>query len=504
MPEGVDVFVVLTILGCGIENGVSGDPVEVVEPQGELEVDPYSIDFGLMEQGSSFSETFTITSVGTGPVVLEDIVLSGPSSYVMTVMEPIGELPVGEALTVVVEYTANTHHEPGFIAITSDAVAPRMEVDLWGGAIVPALEIDPPSLSMLSYEGEEVRETITLSSVGTSTLDLQSMLVLGDPWFEVDGEIPLELAPGDSTELEVVWTPSGGDLDETEIWLTDNTPIGSALIPVEGLIVPPCLGLAEAWETGILHANTTSMGSMRLQNVGDDADICVDNWTIWISTETQDMGIGDPYFDPGQVYPSGSIVMAPGETNGFAYGAVGTDAWYCVEQTQTTIPTSNWDFFGARVPPVLLAEMLSGDQDAVWEHLGTNPNFVVGRNTNVVEPNDEVVLRFLNLGRRVGTVEVSETIPDGWDASNWSVQPDRIENGDDGVTYFFEVQMTGAIDTSDTQPTIYDDRTISYELERAGGDCGARMYFNEPRATWTDSDGDAQESSGSPLLVLCE
>ena len=491
-------------LGCGIENGVNGERVEVDEPFGELLIEPDHIDFGLMRRGDSFSEEITITSVGSGPVDIERIDLTAPSSFAMTLTEPLGELPAGESLTLVVDYTANTHDEPGWISVTSDAVEPRGEVTLWGGAIVPALSIDPSAVSMLSYDGLEMSEFVTLSSVGTATLDLESMLVLGDPQFEVLGDIPLSLEPGESTELEVIWTPSGAEYDQTEIWLTDNTPIGSAMIPVEGLMIPPCVGLAEAWETGVLAANTTQMGSMRLQNVGDDPDICVDHWTIWISEDTQDMGLGDPYFDPGQAYPTGSITLAPGDAALFSYGGVSSNAWYCVEQTQMTYPTSNWDFFGARVPPVLLGEMLSGDQDGVWSWLGQNPAFVVGRNTNVVAPEETVEVRFLNLGRRVGTVEISETIPDGWVATNFSVEPDRYETNDDSTTWFWSFEMAGAIDTDETSHTIYDDRTLTYELVRAGGDCAARMYFETPGASWIDGSGDAQISEGSPLLVLCE
>ncbi|HJN73122.1 MAG TPA: choice-of-anchor D domain-containing protein [Myxococcota bacterium] len=491
-------------LACIIENGVEGERTEVQEPQGELSVDPDYIDFGLMERGTSWSETFTITSVGTAPVDVEAIDITAPSSFVMTLSEPLGELPPGESLTVVVDYTANTHDEPGHIAISSDALEPRMEVGLWGGAIVPALAIEPAAVSMNSYDGEEVREIVTLSSVGTATLELTSMLVLGDPYFEVEGDIPLSLEPGESAELEILWTPSGDEYDQTEIWLTDNTPLGSALIPVEGIMVPPCIGLAEAWEVGTLHASTSALGSMRLKNIGAEDDICVDRWTVWISTETQDMGLGDPYFDPGQVYPSGSITLPPGATEVFNYGSVSGDAWYCIEQTQVTVPTSNWDFFGARVPSVLLSEMIAGDQDSLWEYLGTNPTFAVGRNTNVVQPDDIVELRFLNLGRRVGTVEVSETLPEGWDASNWSQLPTREESHEDGTTFYFELEMAAAVDTPDSQATIYDDRTITYELERAGGDCASRMYFNEPEAAWVDSSGAAQTALGSPLLVLCE
>lgn len=494
-------MIALLLAGCGIENGVEGERVDVEAPFGELSVDPTYLDFGLLEVGDERSEVFTVTAIGTAPVRLGEMELHGPESFDLSWDLP-AELQPGESADVVVTYSPHSPDEPGYVALNSDAVIPRLEVELWGAAILPQLTIDPTSVLLQSYDGEDVTETVTLASTGTATLELYEMLLLGDENFEVVGEMPATMEPGETMELEVTWSPDGDPSDTLDIWITDNTLLGSALIPVEGQLIPPCLGLAEAWETNVLSARTTSFGNMILTNDGTEDDVCIDRWTIWLSDETQDMGLGDPFGDAGQTYPEGSQVLSPGQSLSFSYGATQTRAWYCVEQTQTTIASTNWDFFGARMPQPLLGYALEGDQDAIWNHMIEHPVFVVGRDVNVLE-SGQVDLRLVNMGREDGVARMTEFVPDGWAASNFSWTPDDVEYTTEGIAYSWDVLLVGAIDTGTDDPTIYDQRVITYDLTRAGADCVERTYLSEVTAEWQDTDGTERSSMGSPLLVLC-
>jgi hypothetical protein len=500
-------MVLLALFACNIENGFDGAGAHPEEPVGELLVDPDLIDFGLLEMDDTGAASFTIESVGTGPVDLFGLTLTGSQSFELAWDTTVTQLYPGDTLVVDVTYTPHNYSEMGWVAVTSDAETDTLEVVLAGGGIIPALEIDPSAVELRSYLGEEVAETVILRSVGTATLELNDMVpIAGDDWSFVAPTFPLTLEPGEETELEVIWNP--GDLTESsgEVWFATNTPSGQAMLPLSGINDPPCMGLAEAWEVGSLEARTTSAGQMVLTNIDEELDICIDRWTVWISEYTQDMSLGDMFTDSGQRYPYGTITLEPGDERSFTYNAQGNaaDAWWCVEELQLTQPTSNWLFFGARTPDMLLTHMLDGDQDAVWAAEQTQPVFVVGRDTNVVQVGDEVTLHAMNLGRRDAFGTISETLPPGYDARNFSVEPDQIDESEDGITFTWTISLDAAVDTGEYNHTLYDHAYIHYELLGDGAECEKRSYLNEPAADWTDLDGINRTAVGSPLLVVCE
>ena len=492
----------LMALAC-IENGLNEPGQEIDEPLRELVVAPAGLDFGEVELGAERTMVFTISSVGNAPVALDELSVTGPSSFSVHGL-PTDELAPGEELEIAVSYTAQSLWEEGHVRVYSDAVIPVHEVLLEGTAIAPLLEIDPPKMDLVSPDGSARQGDFVLKSVGTQTLELHELLLLGDDSFSILEGQPVSLEPGDQTRVTILWEPE--DTYETaELWVTDNTPLGSAMAPITGTMPPPCMGLAEAWNIGSLYARVDGMGTMILENQDPDLDICIDDWTVWISPETQDMGLGDIGFDPGGEYPLGSLQMGPGDSQQFTYGALSGNAWYCMELTQLTQPTDNWTFFGARVPTPLRSDMLNGDQDGVWEYMEFNPVPVVGRDTNAVVPGDTVVLRSVNMGRRVADFRLVETLPAGWAATDFSVEPDDLWiNSDSSTSYAWDLSLGAAYDTGEYDATIYDWSLIRYTLEMDGADCKGRMYLEEVEAWWTDHEGQDEISLGSPLLVTCE
>ncbi len=502
------MFALVLSLACS-ENDLRDLRAQPGEPYGELTVDPDYLDFGMLELGTETSQAFLITSVGSGPVELTGLELHGPESYDLTWSSGgLSTLMPGETAEVLVSYSPHGPSETGWVELTSDAVNPRSEVQLAGAGILPALTIEPKSVELVSTLGEEVWEVVTLASTGTATLEISDLFFIGDDSLEVPlPSAPLSLEPGDFVEFEVRWLPLGESWAEGEVWIADNTPTGSALVPITAELVPPCMGLAEAFELGSLEARTNTMGVMSLTNTDPELDVCVDRWTVWLSPETQDMGLGDPYYDNGAVYPMGSLTLAPGDKASFSYGATQTQGWFCVEKTQTTKATQpeDWLFYGMRVPTQLMRWMgQGGDQEAIWDYMDQHPVFVVGRDTNVVQPGDMVQVHAINMGRQHGVAEVSELLPEGWSASDFSLEPESIQSTDEGTLVTWNIALAAAIDTNENAHTIYDEQLIQYRLELAGAECGPRTYLNEPEALWSDGDGEPQQSEGSPLLVICE
>lgn len=494
---------ILLTLAC-VQNGLIG-PEEVIEvPVRELIVSPTEIDFGSIHLGAQRTEVFTLESTGTSAVTLDGLTLSGPSSFDLAWLGEGAVLQPGESIDVVVDYTASSLFEEATIDVRSNAVEPFQQVWVEGTAIAPLLQIDPAAMDLDSPDGSPRTDDFILRSVGTETLVISDLLLLGDPGFSMLSGEPTSLEPGEELTVTIEWVPQA-EYETAELWVVDNTPLGSAMAPITGRMPPPCLGLAEAWNIGSLYARVDSMGVMILENQDPDLDICIDRWTVWFSTDTQDMALGDQGFDPGGDYPTGSLVLGPGDTHEFRYGVASGNAWYCIEQTQLTRPTDNWMFFGARAPSPILARATAHSQDAVWAYEASQPVPVVGRDTNAVVPGDTVVLRSTNIGRRTADFELTETLPAGWTATDWSTPPDREwVNSDSSTTWAWDISLAAAIDTGEDLHTMYDWSVISYTLELEGADCKGRVYLEEPEAWWTDLSGDAQTSLGSPLLVTCD
>ncbi len=117
----------------------------------------------------------------------------------------------------------------------------------------------------------------------------------------------------------------------------------------------------------------------------------------------------------------------------------------------------------------------------------------------------DLTVQVVNLGRGAGSAIVSETIPAGASASDFSLEPGIItDNADGSRTYTWAWKMGGAEDNGDlSQPTIYDRLDITYTLTWEAADCGGRSIGAAPRVDWSDSDGLSHISWGTELVVAC-
>ena len=127
----------LLALAC-IENGLNEPGQEIEEPLRELVVAPAGLDFGEVELGAERTMVFTISSVGNAPVALDELTVTGPSSFSVHGL-PTDELAPGEELEIAVSYTAQSLWEEGSVRVYSDAVIPVHEVLLEGTAIATAI-----------------------------------------------------------------------------------------------------------------------------------------------------------------------------------------------------------------------------------------------------------------------------------------------------------------------------------------------------------------------------
>jgi hypothetical protein len=481
------------------------DPPE--EGQRVLEVDPGVIDFGTLDSGAMVTEVVTVASVGDLPVTLSGIDVTGSAAYGLTGGFTETTLEPGDTMDVVVTYAPASILDEATLIVSSDAIDPKAVVALRGAGIYPGIQIDPSALSFQSDYGEPVEESVVVTSVGTADLDLSDMLVQGES-FTAEGDVPVILAPGESIVVNVTYTPTAEDQYVSGmLWFTTNTPSGFAVVPLDAHQGPVCMGLGEAWDRGLLDPHTNFGSALQVENLSTDEKICIDEWYLYLSDESQDMGVGDMDGDVGGDYPTGSLSIDAADDLTFGAASRTNGSWWCVELTQYTQQNKPYEFLGARVPEPLRTYMLERDQDAVWAYEDYNPVMIAARRTNYLEVGEgggtgEVTIRPLNMGSRAGVVEVRETIPAGYAASGFSVVPTREEVGADGATVFvFTLSLDARIETGEYEATVYDDQEITYTL--AVPSCLGRQYLPPMSTTWTDSDGELRTDTANPLVVRC-
>lgn len=467
----------------------------------ELTVDPYTLDFG--DTTAPVSDVVTLRSVGDLPVTVEALRRFGSPAFEVVTLEAGVTIEPEEELEVVVTYTPASVSDAGTLRVENDGLTPVHEVELLGQGLYPNLALDPAALVFESVYGEPVSASVTVTSTGTADLQLHTMLVEGDG-FDAEGAVPVTLAPGESTVVEVTWTPAAENLTASgNLWLTTNTATGYAVVPLLGTIEVPCMGLGEAWDRGLLSVRSTATATNLIaENRSGDEDLCMDQWYVVVSVESQDAAIGDPYYDIGGDYPMGSITIEPAAYQVFIGADDDDPAWWCVERQQMTSANAAYEFTGGRVPEPLLTYLLDGDQDAVWAWQEEHPVIIAGRATNWVEVVDTapVELWLFNMGEGDATFSAWETVPAGFSASDFTVTPAAsTTNGDGSTTFRFDLELAGRVVSGSGGHTAYDEVRVGYTLTRES--CLGRVYAPELRAEWND--GGTRSSTANPLVIDC-
>ncbi len=475
-----------------------------------IQVLPEWIDFGDVATGSVVTDTISISSIGAAGIELEPLHIQGSGTFTILNEDEVPSiLAPGATFELEVAYEPATSQDQATVVVQSNATVPQVTVDLSGVGVMPDLVFDPQVLELFSYDGNPVYSSFIARNEGTVDLVVDSWVLQGEA-FEVETDLPATLAPGEESVIDVTWYPSVEGTELGYFWAASNDPAGNELATLEGTYQLPCLGLHEADTRGWVEMSGSKSG-VTITHIGEDLDVCIDRWYVYISDDTQDAGAGDPMFVDSDVYGvEGSIVLSQGDSVSFDYGNPSVPAWWCVEETQQVAQANKFDFTGAQVPSALLEEMLAGglDNDAIWREIREHPMFIVGRQrgwaTTVAGGSTSVQIQVTNIGRVEGTAQVFETIPVGMTASDFTVEPSaEVQDEDGNVIYTWEVELEAAVDTDIDVQTVYDEASIGYTLTIDDEACSVRTRTNEPVVQWGDADGITRQAKGSPLIIEC-
>jgi hypothetical protein len=231
----VRLLPLLLLVGCPenelhkIEHTETPDPALMVEPD--------ELDFGIIPASTTASDVVTLTNNGDAALDVSNLSISGMTSFSISGEAPIGLLGPGESVEVWVTYDPTTTTETATLTVSSDdPVNPEILVPLRGDAGFPALSADPNPVEFTSVElGVETLETVTLENVGGDTLVIDSMILLGDPfWFVEEPTFPITMEPGEQRELELGFSSEEDGFYDGTLWITTNAPSPTTTVMLEG------------------------------------------------------------------------------------------------------------------------------------------------------------------------------------------------------------------------------------------------------------------------------
>ncbi len=465
---------------------------------GALSVSPSVVEFGWAAPGDVQTALVTLTSVGSGPVQIDDLRVVGASAF--TVTSPgATTLPVGQSLDVAVTWTPASYNDQAYLQIHGDASTPEVQVALVGEGEFPGIQVDPPSATLEADFGSSATQSLTITSVGAADLVVSQDVLTGTEFTLDDAFVPLTLTPGARATVSVTYTPTAtSDAADGELWLATNAADPSTLVPLYGSTAPTSYSMGEAWDRGLLTIESSFRAGIRITNLDPLTPIAMDQWFLLVAPTSQDA-------IAGSMVP-GDLTLLPNSTNYFAYDGTSANAWYCIEYDQYTNQGAPYTFLGAHAPEPLLGDVLTGDQDGSWAAQTAQAVIAVGRTSNYVEvgAGESVAtgIVVLNIGSMPGDTTASETVPAGFAASGFSVEPDRAVAGADGsTTYTWALSLDGRNVAPNEGNTTYDERDITYALTRTG-DCSGRQTAPEASAEWDDADG-AETSTANALTIRC-
>lgn len=221
------------------ESGNLDAVVTNLRPSPRVELDPRSLDFGIVAQGQSRERELRIRNTGTASLRVARIALSSATSREFSVDLNGNTLPFDlDILQVRVIKVRFAPSAPGsrtgsLDVTTDDPTTPLARAPLSSGESVAGISVDPLSIAFGDVEQDET-ETREVRITNTGTAELRvTPSITGASDFHVDAT-PLVIAPNDTATLDVEYTPTDPGLDQGNLVLTHNAPDSPTQVALTG------------------------------------------------------------------------------------------------------------------------------------------------------------------------------------------------------------------------------------------------------------------------------
>src|SRR5580704_8665535 len=218
---------------------------------GVLSSNPATESFGSVADGTTQSQTVTLSNPGTATVNISQVAVSGPGFQVSGITTPLA-LNASQTTTFTISFDPQA---PGIavgnVNITSDASDPTMTIVLAGTGIVPgALGSTPTSLSYGSVAvGASQTQSETVTNTGAASVTISAVAASGTG-FSVSGITPpVTLAAGQTATFSVKFAPASAASASGNVTVTSTATNPTLTIPVSGTGIT----------SGALGSNPTSI-----------------------------------------------------------------------------------------------------------------------------------------------------------------------------------------------------------------------------------------------------
>ena len=201
---------ILLTLACSGENKIYSVDDGNGGNGSAIEVTPLSLNFGEVSasEESASVQSFMIRSIGGNDLTVTGIDIMGDDGASFTFVEDLGEFTLApdeeQQVDILFAPMGANQQMAQAVVHSTDGSQPHIPVNLIGVGLISELEISPDPLNFgETVVGCELGNTITLTNIGTESLDVTNINYAETTFSVVSTpNMPFTLAPGDSETVE--------------------------------------------------------------------------------------------------------------------------------------------------------------------------------------------------------------------------------------------------------------------------------------------------------------
>jgi len=239
--------------------------------QAGISVSPSSFNFGSLTDGQTKSQAFSITNTGTASLLVSQIAVNGNGFSVSGLTTPTS-IAAGTSASFTASFAPSTAGNlTGSISIASNAPNSPDTVQLSGSGVAASvgLTANPTSLAFGSINaGASSSKSVSITNSGNVSLTISGVTVNAKDFATSGVTTPLTLASGQSTTLNVSFSPTASENVTGNI--TVSTSQGtSAVIAVSASGLQPALTVTPASASfGNVIVGASGTQTIQLTNSG--------------------------------------------------------------------------------------------------------------------------------------------------------------------------------------------------------------------------------------------
>ena len=248
-------------------------------PQPDIDVDPWTLDFGDVLVDAVATELVTISNVGDADLELFNCSFGGAPVFWIS-SNPAGTV-LGPGDSVDLELSFQPYAEAAYTGLiqidSNDPDEPQVQVDVYGGGIAPDIDLQPTSLNFGQVGiGVTVVLDAEIWNLGSADLNLGTLVLSASAEFTLSVDPSTEVVlPGDHTVVSVSYTPVDQLADTGDVEIPSDDPdeptvtllVGGQHEPMPDIDVDPLLvdfGQVDVGQTSYEWVTVSNVGSGNL------------------------------------------------------------------------------------------------------------------------------------------------------------------------------------------------------------------------------------------------